>query len=228
MLKMTNTFIVIPARNESTSITRVINDLKKYKYDNIIVVDDGSKDTTSIIAEQAGATVVKHHINRGQGAALRTGTEYALSQGADIIVHFDADGQMLAQDITTVIKPLIEGKSEVSFGSRFISNKSNIPPVRKLLLVLGRIFMRTLFNVTTTDPQSGFRALTKKAAQFIEITQRGMPHCSEILAQVHKKKIQFTEVPVTIVYTDYSKKHGQSNIEALRIAAKLLWGKIMR
>ncbi|MBI4140862.1 glycosyltransferase family 2 protein [Candidatus Woesearchaeota archaeon] len=225
---MNKTFIVIPARNESSSITTVINDLKKHKYDNIIVVDDGSKDTTSILAKQAGATVLRHYINRGQGAALKTGTEYAVLQEADIIVHFDADGQMRAEDISTVIQPLIEGKADVSFGSRFLSNDSNIPTARKMMLVLGRIFMRALFKVTTTDPQSGFRALTKKAAQSIEITQRGMPHCSEILAQVHKKKIVFTEVPVKIIYTDYSKKHGQSNIEALRIATKLLWSKLAR
>ena len=225
---MNKTFIVIPAHNESSSITTVINDLKKHKYNNIIVVDDGSKDTTSTLAKQAGATVLRHYINRGQGAALKTGTEYAVSQEADIIVHFDADGQMRAEDITTVIQPLIEGKADISFGSRFLSSESNIPLLRKIILILGRLFMRTVFKVKTTDPQSGFRALTKKAAQTIEITQRGMPHCSEILAQVHKKKITFTEVPVTILYTDYSKKHGQSNIEALRIATKLLWSKLMR
>lgn len=225
---MTNIFIVIPARNESAIIATIINSLKKQNYTNIIVVDDGSTDTTSHIAEETGATVIKHYINRGQGAALRTGTEHALAQGADIIVHFDADGQMRVEDIAKVIKPLIEGHADVSFGSRFLSNESNIPHVRRILLILGRIFMRTLFKVTTTDPQSGFRALTKKAAQTIEITQRGMPHCSEILAQVHKKKIAFTEVPVTIIYTDYSKKHGQSNIEALRIATKLLLSKLTR
>lgn len=225
---MTDTFIIIPARNESASITTVINSLKKKGYTKIIVVDDGSNDNTNLLAEQAGATTIKHYINRGQGAALRTGTEYALSKGADIIVHFDADGQMRAEDIAKVIKPLTDGKADVSFGSRFLSNESNIPAVRRAILILGRIFMRTLFKVTTTDPQSGFRALTKKAANTIEITQRGMPHCSEILAQVHKKKIAFTEVPVTIIYTDYSKKHGQSNVEAVRIAAKLLWSKLTR
>ena len=211
---MTKTFIVIPAHNESASIPTVITDLKNHNYHNIIVVDDGSKDATSTLSQSSGATVITHHVNRGQGA--------------DIIVHFDADGQMRAQDITKVITPLLEGNADISFGSRFVKNTSNIPAFRKTILILGRVFMRILFKVKTKDPQSGFRALTRKAAETIEIQQRGMTHCSEILEQTHKKNLRFVEVPVQILYTDYSKKKGQSNLEALRIATKLLWSKLMR
>lgn len=221
-------FVVVPAYNEEKSIPFVLNDLRKNNYDNIIVVDDGSKDTTTKSSQHAGAIVLTHHVNRGQGAALRTGTEYALSQGADIIVHFDADGQMRAEDIKPVIRPLIKGAADVSFGSRFLEKKSSIPFLRKTLLLFGRVFMTAFFGVKTKDPQSGFRALTRKAAQHIEITQRGMAHCSEILEQVHKKQLTFTEVPVTIFYTDYSKQHGQDNMAALKIAAKLIWSKLMR
>lgn len=221
-------FVIIPAYNEENSIRNVIKDLKNYGYENILVVDDGSKDKTTTNATEEGASVITHLINRGQGAALKTGTDYALSQGADIIVHFDADGQMRAEDITRLTEPLIRGEKEVCFGSRFINNTSNIPPLRKIMLKLGKIFMTIFFRVKTTDPQSGFRALTKKAAQKIEITQRGMAHCSEILEQVKRKKLNYSEVPVTILYTDYSKKHGQSNIAALRIATKLIWSKLMR
>ena len=228
MTRNARTFIIIPAYNEEQSISTVLQDLKKNGYENIAVIDDGSKDNTTKIAKAAGVTVLTHYINRGQGAALRTGTEYALSKDADIIVHFDADGQMRAEDITTVIKPIIDGNSDVSFGSRFIGKQSNIPPLRKNLLLLGRIFMKLFFRIQTKDPQSGFRAFSKKAAQHIEITQRGMTHCSEILEQVHKNKLTFTEVPVTILYTDYSKKHGQNNLAALRIATKLLWSKLLK
>ena len=220
--------IIIPAYNEERIISQVIADLKKQNYKNIIVVDDGSRDNTAQIAEKAGATVITHYINRGQGAALRTGTEYALLQNADIIVHFDADGQMQAKDIGAVIEPLLKGQKEVCFGSRFMTNTSNVPALRKIILRLGKIFMKIFFRVNTTDPQSGFRAMTKDAARKIEITQRGMPHCSEILEQVRKKNIPFTEVPVTILYTDYSKQHGQNNFASVKIAAKLIWGKFVR
>lgn len=224
----TKLFVVIPAFNESQSIEQVLKNLKQHGYKNNIVVDDGSKDNTADAANAEDAIVLRHLINRGQGAALKTGTDYALLRSADIIVHFDADGQMRPEDIPTVIAPLLKGDAEVCFGSRFINNTSNIPPLRKLLLKLGKIFMKIFFGVKTTDPQSGFRAMTKNAAKKIEITQRGMAHCSEILEQVRRKKIPFTEVPVTILYTEYSKKHGQSNIAAVRIAAKLMWSKLIR
>lgn len=227
-MELDKVYVIIPAYNEEKSIKTVINNLQNKGYKNIIVVDDGSKDNTTKIAEECGAIVLTHIINRGQGAALKTGTEYALLQDADIIVHFDADGQMRPEDIKKVIQPILNGEKEVSFGSRFIENTSNIPTLRKIVLKLGRIFMRIFFRVNTTDPQSGFRALSRKAAQQIEITQRGMPHCSEILEQVKRKKIPFAEVPVTIMYTEYSKQHGQNNLAAIKIASKLIWSKIIK
>lgn len=222
-------FIVIPAHNEEHSIKQVLENLKQTGYEQIIVVDDGSRDNTTKIAQEQGAITLTHIINRGQGAALKTGTEYAITQGADIIVHFDADGQMRAQDIQKLIQPIIKNNAEICFGSRFIDNSSNIPPIRKTVLKLGRMFMKIVFRVNMTDPQSGFRALSKNAAQKIEITQRGMPHCSEILEQVRRKKIPFAEVPVTIIYTAYSKKHShQEPLAAIKIATKLIWSKIIR
>lgn len=223
-----NIFIIIPARNEEHSIPAVINDLKQHGYTNIIVVDDGSTDATHQTATSLGVTVLTHYVNRGQGAALRTGTEYALNQNADIIVHFDADGQMRAEDIKTVTQPLINGTADLSFGSRFLTKGSNIPPLRTLILYGGKIFMRIFFNVRTTDPQSGFRCMTRKAARTVTITQRGMAHCSEILEEALKNKLTITEVPIIIRYTDYSKRHGQTNLAALTIASKLLWKKLMR
>ena len=225
---MQNIFIIIPAKNEQKSIETVLQDVQKYGYTNIVVVDDGSTDQTGRIARDAGAIVLTHFINRGQGAALRTGTEYALQNNADIIIHFDADGQMRAEDIKKLIQPLLEETADMSLGSRFMGEGSNIPPLRKLVLKCAKIFMRVFFNVKTTDPQSGFRALNKKAARQITITQRGMAHCGEILEDALRKKLIIKEVPVIIRYTEYSKKHGQNNLAAFTIASKLLWRKLMR
>ena len=221
-------FIVIPAYNEERKIGEVLENLKSEGYENIVVVDDGSKDNTSQIASKYDVNIIKHPINRGQGAALRTGTTYALNNNASIIVHFDADGQMRPEDISTLLHPIRTGKAEIAFGSRFLSKQSNIPILRKLFLKAGRVFMRVIYGVSMTDPQSGFRALSATAAQQIQITQRGMAHCSEIIEEVHKKQIPFREVPVVIKYTEYSVKHGQSNLAAFQIAAKLLWRRIVR
>src|SRR3989344_6321778 len=126
--------IIIPAFNEEKAISKVILDLKSNKYNNILVVDDGSKDKTAEIAKKHNVKVIRHFINRGQGAALQTGTEYALENGAEIIVHFDADGQFLAEDIKDIIAPLKEGY-DIALGSRFLNKRPiNIPLQRKIIL----------------------------------------------------------------------------------------------
>ena len=129
---MAKIFIIIPAYNESASIASVIKDIKAANKEwQIVVVDDGSGDETAEFAESAGAVVLRHLINRGQGAALKTGTDYAIMNGAAVIVHFDADGQFLANEISDVIAPIISGQADIVFGSRFLSapdgKKSNIP-----------------------------------------------------------------------------------------------------
>ncbi len=225
---MDKVFIVIPAFNEEKSIASVIDDLHRHGYQNVVVVDDGSTDKTVEVALANNAIVLEHPINRGQGAGLRTGTAYALENGADIIVHFDADGQMRAEDIASVIKPIQDGKAEVCFGSRFLNKHSNMPFLRRFFLTVGRVFMRVMYGVVMSDPQSGFRAMSAEAAEKIQITQRGMAHCSEIIEEVHNKKISFVEVPVVIKYTDYSLKHGQNNLAAFRIAARLVWRKLLK
>jgi glycosyltransferase involved in cell wall biosynthesis len=221
-------FIIIPAYNEEKAISQVITDLKNHNYHNIIVVNDGSSDKTEEIAKNHGVKVISHIINRGQGAALQTGTEYALEKGAQIIVHFDADGQFLAKDIETLLAALKEG-NDIVLGSRFLDKKPiNMPLTKKIILKTGKIFMRIFSNISITDPQNGFRALTKHAAQKIRITQDGMAHASEILDQIKKHKLKYKEVPVTIVYSEYAKQKGQSILNSVRIAYRLLIKKMLR
>ena len=119
---------VIPAYNESKSIALVISNLSPF-VNEIIVVDDCSKDDTFKKATESGAIVVRHIINRGQGAALRTGTKLALDRGADIIIHFDADDQFQATDIPEMLKPIIENRADAVLGSRFLGKKSNLPKI---------------------------------------------------------------------------------------------------
>lgn len=194
---------IIPAFNEKKTIAQVVREAGLY-VDEVVVVNDGSIDNTAILAREAGATVLDHLINRDQGAALETGNQYALAQKADIIVHFDADGQFLAEEIGDLIKPLLNGDYDVVFGSRFLEKKSKIPWLKdKLIFPLARIINKILFGVNLTDPQSGFRAMSAAAAAAIHIEQDGKAHCSEILAKVFNKKFRIKEVPITVIYNDF-------------------------
>ncbi len=225
-------FIVIPAHDEEKSIGRVVDTLKHHGYHNIIVVNDNSKDNTEKIARQRGATVLTHIVNRGQGASLVTGNEYALRHGADIIVHFDADGQMQAEDIPAMIAPIVKGKADITMGSRFLGKTSNIPPSKRFILVLGRLFLRMFYGVRLTDSQCGFRAMSRKAAEKIEIKQDKMEHASEILIEVFKKKVRYQEVSVTIKYTEYSKEHTHHGrfhlLKGVEIAIKTMLRRLMQ
>lgn len=225
-----NIFIIIPAYNEQETIAAVVREVKKFG--TVIVVDDGSEDLTKDLAKDAGAKVLSHIINRGQGAALKTGTEYALGDNADIIVHFDADGQHKASDIEKVITPILLSQSDVVLGSRFLKNefesKNKIPFVRFILLKTAIVFTRVISGIKITDTHNGFRALSKMAAQKIRLAQDGMAHASEILDEIIKNNLKYKEIPVQIKYTDYSKSKGQSSLTFINILKELLRGKILR
>lgn len=221
-------FIVIPAYNEEKMIGKVIRELKENNYNNIIVVDDGSKDSTSKIVESLNTNIITHIINRGQGAALQTGTEYALRKGADIIVHFDADGQFKAEEIKNITQPIVNEEVEVTLGSRFLGTAVNIPHSKKITLKLGILFTYFFSGLKLTDTHNGFRALSRDAAQKILITQDKMAHASEIVDEIKKKKIKFKEIPVTVIYSEYSKKKGQSIFNSIKIAFNLIIKKLAK
>jgi len=219
-------WIVIAAYNEQHSIGQVTKELVEAGYKKVIVVDDGSSDRTSAIAKKHTKHVVRHAINRGQGAALKTGIEYALEHDADIIVTFDADGQHRVQDIPAMIAPIKENKVDITLGSRFLKGGSNVPFIRKMLLKGGAWIIGLLYGIKLSDSHNGFRALSERAAEKIEITMDRMEHASEILSEIKKKKLKYMEVPVVIKYTQYSMEHGQSSWNALKILYKTIIHKL--
>lgn len=229
---MKKIFIVIAAHNEEKTIGNVIRELKKQNYKNIVVVNDASTDNTEKIALNSGATVLTHTINRGQGASLATGNEYSLRKGAEIIVHFDGDGQMMVEDISEMISPIIKKEADITMGSRFLKKTSDIPFSKRITLSLGRLFLRLFYGVKLTDAQCGFRAMSRKATETIEMRQDKMEHASEILIEVFKKKIKYKEVPVTIKYTEYSKKHthhGKFHLwSGIKIALNVMLKRLMK
>lgn len=214
---------VIPAWNEEKKLSQVIADVRSF-VDEIVVVDDCSSDKTFDIAQQSGAIVLHHIINRHQGAALRTGTEYALSHGADIVIHFDADGQFLADDIPAAVKPIIEDGYDIVFGSRFMGRDSNMPWLKKnIFFPIAKMVNLLILGVKMTDPQSGFRVMSRRAAQQIQIEQRGSAHCSEILAKAFRYKLRIKEVPITVIYHRF----GQNLGGGFKIVKDLLLAKLI-
>ena len=209
-------FIVVPAFNEAGCVGDVVRRVRG-KFTNVVVVDDGSTDGTGAAAAQAGATVLRHWLNRGQGAALQTGIDYAVAQGADVIVTFDSDGQHQLEDVEAMLAPVLEGRCDVALGSRFLLPGSQVPFLRKFTLKLGVLFTRVVSGIHVTDTHNGFRALSRKAAQQIRIRQDRMAHASEILDEIARLKLHYVEVPTRILYTEYSRQKGQKSSAALRI-----------
>jgi len=217
--------VVIAAYNEEKKIKAVVDSVAKYA-DLIVVVDDGSKDKTSHVVNNKKAVVLRHCINLGQGAALQTGFEYAKKLDPDVVVTYDADGQFLAEEITSIIKPILDKKTDVVLGSRFLGKTINMSPVRKYILKLGILFTWIFSEIKLTDTHNGFRALSKKALESIEITQNRMAHASEIIDEIKRKNLSYLEVPVTVKYDDYSKQKGQSSLNSVKILIELITNKL--
>jgi glycosyltransferase involved in cell wall biosynthesis len=219
-------FFVIPAYNEGKVIKSVLQKVVDAGYSNLIVIDDGSKDNTYDQALEGGATVLRHVINRGQGAALKTGIDYALLQkDCKYIVTFDSDGQHRISDLPTLLAPLKKGKCDIVLGSRFL-NKETIAlvPIKKRILLKGALLVtRMLSHIKLTDTHNGYRVMNRKAASTIDITLDGFEHASEIIDEIARKKIKFKEVPVFIDYTDYSKQKGQKISNSIRIILKMIF-----
>lgn len=222
-------FIVVPTYNEGRVIRSTLAPLLKMGY-TVVAVDDGSQDETWPILESLPVYALRHPINLGQGAALQTGVTLALSKGASIIVHFDADGQHPAEGIEDLIEPLRQGNADVVLGSRFLRKETieAIPRMRRILLRGGIVVNALLTGLWLSDAHNGFRAMTRGAAAKICLLENGFAHATEILQQIREAKLRYVERPTHIVYPEYSRKKGQSSLNAINTLVDLLTRKIMR
>jgi glycosyltransferase involved in cell wall biosynthesis len=216
MESLDDTWIVIPVYNEGTVIGDVVEQTRK-TFPNIVCVDDGSRDESADQALAAGAHLVQHPVNLGQGAALQTGIRYALSQGAEYVVTFDADGQHRVEDALTMVRVAKSGEADVVLGSRFLTGTEQVPWIKRLVLRTVVKLSRTSRRLKLTDAHNGLRVLNRKAATQLRITMNGMAHASEIVAFLASAGLRVKEVPVIVVYTDYSKSKGQSLINGVNI-----------
>ena len=218
-------FIVVPAYNEEKNIGRVIRGLFERGWRDVAVVDDGSSDRTAEEAIAVGAIVLRHPVNRGQGAALQTGDEYALAKGAEAVAHFDADGQFNPDDIAPAVKAMAESGVDVVFGSRFLDKRSGVPFLKKYFILPIARWINFLFTgVLLSDAHNGFRVLSRRVLEKIKITQDGMAHNSEIVAQIKRGGWRFIERPVEVSYSEY----GQGLAGGLKIIRDLFISKITR
>ena len=210
---------VIPAYNEGPAIAEVIRGALR-EVDEVIVVDDCSSDDTSRVAREAGAQVLRHALQRGAGRATATGLQAAIRMGADFIVTLDADGQHLTEEIPLVLQPLKEGRADMTLGCRTV-DRASMPRFRRFGNELANAWTWLLFGVKVSDSQSGYRGLTRVTAQKLPLEARGYEFCSETLGAAAKMKLRLVEVPVTVVYTDYSMSKGQTVMTSVKTLARI-------
>lgn len=218
-------FIVIPAYNESSVIADVLFEIKKHGYENIIVIDDGSHDDTYQKTKSIdGIVALRHKINRGKGAATKTGIEAAKLLGADIIVTMDADGQHDPKDIENIIKPIQNNQCDVVLGTR-IFNKKEMPIFNLLANHFGNFMTWYLFGLWVRDSQSGFRAYSSSAAHTINTRGDRYEYESEVIREIYIHKLKYHQVPIQIRYTDYStgKVQKQSMENGFKTLYKMAW-----
>lgn len=214
--------VVVPMFNEATSIGAVVTDLHE-SFSRVVCVDDGSADGSGLVAAAAGATVVRHPVNLGQGAALQTGFTFALTDpGVRHVITFDADGQHSRTDAERMLQVARDEQVDVVLGSRFLTRTDHdVPPLRRLVLRAATRFTRVTTGLDLTDTHNGLRVLSRSAVEGMDLTLDGMAHASQLLSQVASRKMTYVEAPVTIAYTEYSLSRGQSNVNAVNIAFDL-------
>ncbi len=227
MIDEKKVLIALGALNESKVIGKVIEGIKKEGYDEVLVVDDGSEDDTGKVAKDAGAIVIKHVINRGQGVAASTALEYAKEHDYEYIVFMDSDGQHDPKDITKLLKEAEE--YDIVIGSRMIYNKG-MPFYKKILNLIGSFITWIFFHVYVKDSQTGFKIFNRKVIEKISFSYDRYEWCSEVMGEIHKHNFSFIEIPIKVIYTDYSrsKEVKQGLINGIKMVLKFFYRKIFK
>ena len=221
--------VIIPAYNEGKIIEEVISNVLSKGY-SLAVVDDGSGDDTYSRMAKYSCFTLRHIINLGQGAALQTGFEYGLKQtNCDVFVTFDADGQHRVEDIEKLIEPILDNEVDVVLGSRFLGvDPENIPKSRKFFLKMATLLTRIIARIKVTDTHNGFRAFSRQALSQIDLIHNDMSHASEILSIIHDKKLKYVEVPVKIIYSEYSLAKGQTLLNGINILWDMFFDEVKK
>jgi glycosyltransferase involved in cell wall biosynthesis len=218
-----DTWVVVPLYNEASVITDVVLDVRA-AFPQVVCVDDGSSDGSAVAARKGGAVVVQHPVNLGQGAALQTGISYALRDPEmRYVVTFDADGQHRVEDAVAMVEELRAGTADVVFGSRFLDARTKPSKAKRMLLRAAVAYTNMTTKMRLTDAHNGLRAMNRTVAERLDIRQNRMAHASEIVEQIGSAGFRYTEHPVHIIYTDYSRSKGQSMLNSVNILTEMFF-----
>ncbi len=213
---------MIPLYNEAGVIAGVIEGLRPH-FANIVCVDDGSRDGSAEIAAAAGAHLVRHPVNLGQGAALQTGISYAVQHPiCEYIVTFDADGQHRVEDALGMLNLAKEEDVAIVFGSRFLDDRTDPGWIKKVILKTAVWVTNLTTSLKLTDAHNGLRVIRRDAAERIDLKQDRMAHATEIVLELGRTGLPWREHPVELLYTDYSKAKGQSVLNSVNILVDLV------
>jgi len=235
MIKNNEIIFLIRSYNEWEHLLETIETIKKAWYDKILIVDDGSKDKTKEKLENRNDIYyIRHLINLWAGAALQTGFEfikrYKKQLKVNYVVTFDADGQHQVEDLEIFKKTFEENPElDVALWSRFIKDTAfNIPWHRKIILLLAKIFTLFVSSIIVSDPHNGFKIFKVSAIEKINLTLNNFEYASELIDQIAQNKLKYKEVPVNIIYTEYSLSKWQKSLNAINIAIKMIWSKFFK
>ena len=220
------TIAVIPAYNEERRVSQVVRDALKY-VEGVIVVDDGSTDSTADIAAQSGAKVIRHMENCGAGAATMTGIEAARQMGSDVLVTLDADEQHNPEDIPALLAPIERDEADIVFANRF-GQRNRIPFIRRLFNGIGNIITFGVTGKWIKDSQCGFKAFGPKALEQVDLKMNGFEFCTEIVRESAQHKWRIAQIPTKVIYSEYTLAKGQSFANGVKTALKILLRSFLR
>ncbi len=220
---LTDAWLVVPLYEEAAVIGDVVTQART-TFPHVVCVDDGSTDDSAARAREAGAVVVRHPVNLGQGAALQTGIDWVLSRtDARYLVTFDADGQHQVSDAAEMVRRARTEDLAVVFGSRFLDKRTRPGLLKRVVLKLAVWVTNRSTGLRLTDAHNGLRVIRRDAAEAVELRQDRMAHATEIVAQLGRTGLPWAEHPVHLLYTDYSRAKGQSLLNSVNILVDLIF-----
>lgn len=217
---------VIPAYNEASRIANVVHQARPYA-DSVVVINDGSTDSTEAAAKTAGALVVSHAENCGAGAATMTGIDAARAMGADVLITLDADGQHDPRDIPALLKPVTDNLADIVFANRF-GQRNRIPFIRRLFNGIGNFVTFAATGRWVRDSQCGFKVFGPRALADIELRMSGFEFCTEVVRESVQHRWRIAEVPIKVIYSEYTLAKGQSFAHGVKTALKILLRSFLR
>lgn len=216
---LSDVWVIVRCYNEAQVVAPVVSELRE-TFPNVVGVDDASVDGSDVVLRRAGATVVRHSVHLGAGAALQTGIEFTLRDPkARYLVCFDADGQHRVTDAADMVGVARGADLDMVIGSRFLGTAPvGMPHTRRVVLRAGRLFERVATGIRLSDAHNGLRVLSRRFASSLDLASVDMSYATELLQAAHRSGARYAEHPVEIRYNAYTMAKGERSINSVNIA----------